>query len=359
MFISKSKLLTMQAQLQQAGVDVSTLQRRLAQVNSAKDFQVDYHKFLTAMRDMDAQQNTGRYVWEGLPGNLTSWIIETMLYWRGSLVGYITGGTLYILPYAQVGDPNLLGMPYAVNPMSYNGVTPDKDGGKQKITLTVNYSGKFDKNASGVLLFDRVPALGIGAGNISRALINRAFTELQADILTRILNNLDAACLKLVFECDDEKKSQVLDEQITNNLAAGKSYVIVRSGTMSGRDGTTYQTGVQLETQTLIECWQSVNSIRCSLSGIRNGGAFEKKERAITAELASDEVQSDMVLDSGLAMRQLFIDQIKAQYPDYKDLLTSIRVRLNQAAEYSIEDADPVTERETVKAGEKEEVKYQ
>lgn len=357
MFISKSKLLTMQAQLKQAGVDITTLQRRLAQFNSANDFQIDYQNFLNAMRDMDAQQNTGRYVWEGLPGNLTSWLIETMLYWRGALVGYITGGTLYILPFAQVGDPNLYGMPYAVNPMSYNGVTPNQDGDKQKIKLTVNYSGKFDEKAQGVLLFDRVPALGQGTGNISRALINKAFTELQANILTRIINNLDAACLKLVFECDDDKKSQTLDEQITNNLAAGKSYVIVRSGTLSGRDGTTYQTGVQLETQTLIECWQSVNSIRCSMSGIRNGGAFEKKERAITAELASDEVQSDMVLDSGLAMRKLFIEQLKAQYPDYKDL-TNITVRLNQAAEYSVEDADPVTERETVKDGEKEEVKY-
>lgn len=98
------------------------------------------------------------------------------------------------------------------------------------------------------------------------------------------------------------------------------------------------------EIQSLFETWQSINSIRCMCSGISNGGAFEKKERVITDEINTDSVQTTTVLDAGLQMRQLFLEQMRQIYPNVewlKDITVEINARTLPDEE---RDTDEITD---------------
>lgn len=333
-FLSRKKMLSMRAQLEQAGIKITQLMKQLGgKEMNPTTIHPRFDEYRNEFADMDAQQNCSRYRWGGLPPNMYGWLIETMLYYRGSLVGFFKGGQLYILPYTMTQGINIYGLPNAVQPITYNGADAGGISSGFGEELQISNSGRYNENAGGVILYDRIPFFGQGQVPVSRFILNQNLIDVQADIMCRIENNMAAASLKLVFEFDDEKQANTFDKQIAKNLASGKPYVLRRKGIASDKDGTPYQTGITLETQQLIEAWQSVNSIRCGLTGIRNGGAFEKKERKITGELDGDAVQSDLIMDSGLEMRRLFLRQLIKQYPEQRSVLQNITVNLAEATE--------------------------
>ena len=83
---------------------------------------------------------------------------------------------------------------------------------------------------------------------------------------------------------------------------------------------------VGLKAQELFESWQSINNIRVMSEGIVNGGAFEKKERVVNAEVEDELSQTSIILESGLIFRKLFVETMKLTYPQYKDELNKIKV---------------------------------
>lgn len=345
---NKKKLLTVQNQLKEQGIILNNYIKNL-KFNLPDQTNPKVQNYINAMTDYDVQQCCSRYQWEGLPDGLTSWLLELMLYHKTTLAGKIVGGILYILPYTIVDGPNVYGVPSRIQTVTYNGVNIG-DESIHGDPLPVNVYGVPAENPTAVILYDRIPTYSQSGAGLPRSILDRQLIELQADILGRIEQNLETACFKLVFECDNEKQANQLDQDISKNLRVGKSYIIRIKDSIQGKEGTPYQTGVQLETQTLVECWQSINSIRTGLSGIRNGGAFEKKERAVQAELSSDSIQSDIVLNNGLEMRRLFLKQMILAYPDYIDKLSKIKVSICQA----LEDAQ---EREKVPTVEEEEAR--
>ena len=296
-------------------------------------------EFLPTLKDLDAQQNINKYEWKGLPDYLPSWLIENMLYNRGSLCGYISGGVLYILPYAQAKGVDIYGLPNAVTPITYNGEAtgPQKQGNPLKVISGGNVEG-----AQAVILYDRMPMWSSNTPPMARVMLNAEIVKYEADLLARVRNNIQNADKKQVFYVDNPTQQN----QMTKDLieAYGTEYpfvVLVKDGTNDGKANGALQSDIAIVTQALFETWQSLNSIRCMASGIANGGAFEKKERQIYGELQGDAVQTDIVLDAGLKMRRLFLQQMRAIYPEYADMLNKITVDINERSiTYEEEDTD-------------------
>lgn len=329
--------LNFQRQLEALGVKIASMER--AGFNTT---QVSFlgTEFLNTLRDLDSQQNTNKYIWEGLPDYLPSWLVENMLYNRAVLCGYIKGGVLYILPFAQAKGIDIWGIPKAVKPITYNGQSTGKENVLEELPTIHNGS---IEGAKAVILYDRIPVYNSNSAPLARSVLNQELIRYQADLLGRVKNNIQNADKKMVFYVENE--SQV--NQMTNDLinAYGNELpfiVLVRNGTTNdGKADGPLQSNIDIVTQALFETWQSLNSIRCMVSGIANGGAFEKKERKIYGELQGDSVQTDLVLDGGLRMRRLFLEQMKSIYPEYAEMLNKITVRINeQTINYDEKDTD-------------------
>ena len=327
----KKQMVNMQAQLEHIGLCLSRFSRLgfNSNVNNIDTLGMEY---VDAIRDLDIQQNCNKYVWNGLPKNQTSWLIEHKLYNRSYLGGFIYGGILYILPGAMT-NPNIDGIPTQYTPVTYNGQSAggvaDNMLPKQ---LFINLDGKPSKNAQACILYDRVPIFNAGGSPVARAVLNSNLIEYQADILARVKNNLKNTDKKIVFEVDTESQADSMRQDLREAYGTSDPFIVVVKGMNNeGLKGQALQTGVDVITQSLFETYQSINSIRCMCSGLSNEGAFEKKERKITGELEGDEAQSDIVLDSGLRMRRLWLQQMKDTYPEYADMLNKITVDINPA----------------------------
>lgn len=353
-FKTKQKMMNFQAQLEHLGKRVETFSRLNFNINQIQDLGLEFE---ATLRDLDIQQVCNRYDWDGLPPYLTGHLIELMLYNKGSLCGFFNGGTLYILPYAQSKGINVYGVPNAIQPITYNGAM---SGSFSKFgeELLVSNIGNLNKNAKAAILYDRLPAFSQNASPIARAVLNNELIKYQCDLLGRIKNNLRNTDKKAIFWVESETQKN----QMTNDLRAayGTSdpFIVCVKGTqfLDGKDkAQTLQGDIANQTQSLFETWQSINSIRCMCAGITNGGAFEKKERKIVGELQGDQTQTLLVLDAGLKMRQLFIEQLKLIYPEYADILGKIKVKINDTSvlvgEYDTIDNEQKNGKETDEKG--------
>ena len=324
----KQQMLNMQAQLEHLGKRLETFSKINFNNNSFEELGTE---FATALRDLDIQQVCSRYEWKGLPKYLTGQMIELMLYNKGSLCGFFNGGTLYVLPYTQTKGINVYGMPNAVQPVTYNG-TQDKLGVNFGAELIVNNMGSLNENAKACILYDRMPLFSQSGIPIARADLNDELIRFQCDILGRVKNNLRNIDKKVLFWVDSEAQKNQMTNDLRQAYGTTDPFVVaVKGTTMSEKEaGQTLQGDISNEIQSLFETWQSINSIRCMCSGITNGGAFEKKERKITGELQGDQTQTELVLDAGLKMRQLWVAQMKVIYPEYYEILKDISVDVNE-----------------------------
>lgn len=340
---TKAQMLNMQARLEHLGIRIEQISKLAFNYERVDTIGTEFNQVL---KDLDAQQNCNKYKWNGLPNYLPAWLIEYMLYLRGSLCGFISGGSLYILPYAQNKGINIYGMPNAVQPITFNGAMaggdPNNFFGKE---LPLNNFGDANSKAKACILYDRIPVYSSNSSPIGRAVLNEDLVRYQCEILGRVKNNLKNLDKKAVFWVDSEAQKNQMIKDIREAYGTDDPFIVaVRGSNWKDKEYETLQGDIANETQSLFETWQSINSIRCMCSGIANGGAFEKKERKITGELQGEEAQTEIVIDAGLQMRRLFLEQMKNIYPEYAEMLNKITVEINERTiEYEEEDTDDST----------------
>ena len=292
-------------------------------------------EFLPAIRQLDITQNCNRYKWKNLPKHLSSWIIELMLYARGSLCGFVIAGELKILPFTSVGTLNELGLFTKVQPMSYNGRI---DGGDVKYGKELDvYDGRSDDDGQAAILFDNYPFINNSYKCMPRFILNDKFVKWQADLLGRIGINIENSTKRVLVKVANDAQKKQLERDLYAAYKTKSPFIIYTDGAPVDVDGTFLDIKDDLHAQDLIETWQSLNNIRCMLSGIDNNGAFEKKERMITAEQTGNDQQTDIVSDSGLEMRKWFLSQLKSAYPDREDI-QAIDVEKNDDSLYNIDE---------------------
>ena len=155
-----------------------------------------------------------------------------------------------------------------------------------------------------------------------------------------IMQNLQNSNKKILFECEDEAQKKQLIGDLDNAFGSTDAFIVVKKGSEFAQNGKpiVLNNDIQIVSQSLFESWASWNNIRCSLCGIDNNGAFEKKERMITKETRGDVIQSKLNLDGGLQMRKLAIKQFVAQYSVKYPWVKKIEVEINPILKESDED---------------------
>lgn len=282
---------------------------------------VSVKDFFNGLLDLDLQQFGARYKWKGLPDYLPENIIERMLYFRGSVVGFFHNGELKFLPYAIVGDLNDYAYPTKVRPVSYNGKVYNN------IELNTYPNGSENKNATGVILYDRIPLLN-GNGCLPRAVISRDIIDLQNDTLQRSEINSINSLKKLGYTVANSNQKETTRKAVKEAMM-DKSPVIITTKDGLSDANETFSTSIDNETDKIMQYFSALNNYRCYTMGIKNNGMFEKMERIATGELTGNEYQTNLLLDTGLTCRKNFLNSLKKIYPEYKSILDKITVEIN------------------------------
>jgi len=308
--------LTSESQLRDSGI--TELGNSFIELNKAK-----YRQML---EEQDFIETTSRYKWENLPSEIDGWIIENMLYYKGSLCMYFQGGTLKVLPYANSGNINIYGMPTKINSVSYNGES------NIDLDLPVNYYGNYNSKGMGaVLLFDRTTRFKNGKP-IPRDQINNVLLDDMAGILARVKNNVLNSDKKIVYYVENEAQKNAFYKTIKSCYDTDDPFIVVVKNSLEngGIQNEPFHTQVDLQAQALIETYQSLNNIRCQVAGINAGEPFLKKERKLNEEMSGNENQTFLTLDNGLEMRKLALKQLASVYPMYKNKIDKIKVSIRE-----------------------------
>lgn len=277
------------------------------------------------MRIIDEQDAVNRYKWYNLPAGLTSQELERLLYLRGQLVFFKYEGKFYFMPFALDGTLDFYQRYNAVHPVPLNDGKDEDDEKKKKarkaladllstIKLDVYYSvvddrSKIDVNKAGVILHDYTKQ--ISQEILPRSLLNEPLISYEADLLplsrTALINSTGVRGVR-VQDADSAGELKEASNAVANAALKGELYIpliakIQAQELAGGNSG---------KVQDYFLALQSVDNLRLSTYGIKNGGLFEKKAHVLESEQAMNEESGASPLQDGLAIRRHFCNVINS-----------------------------------------------
>lgn len=263
--------------------------------------------------NFDMNQCCSRYVWKNLPNGLTSWNLERMLYFRGSVAGFRFAGWVYILPYVMnSGSLNPYGLPSKIKPITYNGraVAGKDDFFSQNFELPVDILGNSTNDYEAVLLYDSVPYTPASKPP-TRFYMNQILIRDIADTLARVNINVVVSNKKIFLVVKDPNQADIVRAELQMSFDSDCPFVVVNSE----MDIQNVQQTFDYNADDLFNTLKNYDAIRCFMSGISSKGfGSEKKERLVTGELAGVEEEKDLVLDMGFDLRKDFADKMNAKF---------------------------------------------
>lgn len=270
-------------------------------------YSFDKSKYLALWTEYDKNQCLSRYEWDNLPNGLTSWNLERMLYFRGSLCAFKIGGYVYILPYTISGQINPYGLPTRVQPITYNG---SQIGQGKAFELPVDIGGNEDDQYTAVILYDHAPN-SPSAPPVSRYALNQIIIKDIADTLARVNINIVVSNKKLMLVVKDPKQRDIVEKELAMAFASDSPFAVVSSPL----EVSSVQNTSDFQASDLFNTIKNYDAIRCFMSGISSKSfGSEKKERLVSGELAGAEEEKDLILDMGFYFRKLFCDQCNAKF---------------------------------------------
>lgn len=309
--LKNKKILNDKGALESAGV------LSIEDYKPSKIFTTDMTALAAYWRDLDCQRFISRYEWHGLPKNIPAWRLEQMLYYRGSLVLYKVGKDFFLLPYACTKGVNLIGLPNAIYPVSYNGEKTDDSQVVKGIDLSINNKGEFNGNAKAVILYDRYNGFWT-SGQLARYALSLPIIQEICNRLAFGGINLINSQGKYVIVCKDEKAARVVEKQLDELMNSTSNYALIRSMF----EIQIINNKVDYQEQQIWEDVASWNSLLCDGIGVQHNGLFNKKERTIEGELSGANTQTNLILMNGLKARRDFVIQVKELFgedPDFKE----------------------------------------
>ena len=265
-------------------------------------------KYIQLWTKYDFDQCTSRFVWENLPNGLTSWNLERMLYFYGSLCGFGIGGYFYILPYVNSGKLNAYGIPTKIKPIPF--VNNGFETFTKNYELNVDVKGDANDRYSAVILYDSVP-YNASTKAPSRYYYNSIIIKEIADTFARVNINVVISNKKILLEVKDTKQKEVIEQELKMAFASDCPFALISSPL----ETNSIQSTSDFNADELFNTIKNYDAIRCFMSGISSKSfGTEKKERLVSGELTGAEEERSLVLDSALYMRQLFCDQVNAKF---------------------------------------------
>lgn len=288
-----------------------------------------------AIRVLDLQQAVSRYEWKGLPNGMNGELLERMLYFRGVVAIWKDAEENYqILPVAMTSidkdNIDFYGRWKYVKPMPFNGKS-DLENLQYLGLVTrqavwsengIDYSGtKITPELAAVVLFDYTPQLSMSI--LSRSILQEAFIDSQAEILTLERSALIQKSLPYMLRIDNQSMLAAMQNEIDG----------VEYATFNGKWAIGFQDrieGVDLKNQmrdrNIEDYWrayESRNRLRQELLGINNGGTFMKAAHLLQSEQEENAAASEKVLIDGLYQRKLWCKLVNAMF---KDLTISVDI---------------------------------
>ena len=259
----------------------------------------------------DLNQYCSYLKWDGLPNGLTSWNLNRMLYFRGSLAGFQWKGKVYVLPYTISGGLNPYGLPVSIHPISYNGRPAggsDSIFGKDfKLSVDINGDETPEKDTGAVLLYDSIPFNQAGSSP-SRYALNQVIIEEIAQTLARVNISVAVGNKKILLVVRDPKQRDVVEKEMQEIFGCDSPFGIISSDL---EVQTVQQTG-DFNASDLFNAVRQWDSIRCFMEGISANYGNEKKEREITGELNGNEEQINLIGDMRLELAETWADRMNA-----------------------------------------------
>lgn len=312
--------------LLQAGIDPKT---RMP-INLIGDAESDKNDFRRLIRIIDEQDAINRYKWYNLPMNISSQLLERMLYFKGQLCFFYDEilEEFYILPFALDGTIDYYGRYNRVHPIPFALGTTEGDAklsakvAKQRevlslLKLTVIKEVKEfeelrpeDLTKSCVILYDYTPQLNVN-NVVPRWTLQEPLIDSEAEILpymqTALLAGTGIKGLR-VNDANAAGEAEKASKQIRYSALARKLYVSMTSSV----EFQELADGTPLKSEEYLLALQSLDNLRKSALGIENGGLFQKKAHQLQSEHVGNESSVQTIFQDGLTQRQAFCNIVNS-----------------------------------------------
>lgn len=248
-----------------------------------------------------------RYVWKGLPINLTSQQLEAMLYQWGTLCMFENEkNELVFARYTTIGDLNPYGLLDKVQPIDMAG---NAYGVARSVIHSANQSEIKEGDKVCIIINDYTTFTQM-TNELSRYQINKATTiHDQVLVHSQLITNIFVSVKKALALCETEEQKNVIMQQVQAIL--DPSQIVVPISASHGKNGKGLEMPVELfnftntfDTQNYCQTIDYYDKLRRSFNGIPAPDTFEKKERKITAEAEDTSTHTNLVLLDGLLQRQ-------------------------------------------------------
>lgn len=271
---------------------------------------------------LDEQTAIRRYVWYNLPAGLTSELVERILYYRGQgMLFYMEEDeNFYFLPFTPVGKIDVYGQFKNFTPLPFNGSTESDEDQPwiegmdfkaiNNMSDVLNIKEDEDITKYCFILTDYTKQ--ISQHVIPRSILNEDLIDLISEIIpiceTGLIANSGAEVIKVMSE-DEASEASKINSQIKSSILNGMPFIPFK-GTPE-TEVISSNTGV-MRFEDQLAFMQSLENLRLSFYGLKNGGLFQKKAHMLQDEQEVNDGNIGLIYEDGLICRQNFCDLINA-----------------------------------------------
>ena len=256
------------------------------------------------LQTQDIIECVNRYIWDGLPINLTSQQLESLLYQWGSLCIFEDErGNLCFAPYATTGRLNEYGLLDEITPITLDGKT-------HKAKRSVLFRGNPDpaEDEQVAVIVNDYTALTMVQCIVSRATLANATITPQVEAHIQLMCAIAVSAKKALALCETEAQKETITRQLEALLDPTQPIVAVSSqrNSKGGLDLPVemFALGANLAIQEYTNAIDYYQRTRRHGNGVPAPDTYTKKERLITSETQDANTGTNIVLDDGLRQRQ-------------------------------------------------------
>lgn len=274
------------------------------------------------LRVQDEQMAVNKGKWYNIPCDITSQMLERMLYYKYKLCLFYCKDLekFFILPFTLAApEGNGLdeyGRYQYIRPICFNGGATEENKKKtpleeylSSLTLKVRYAPVLpdeltveDFENSAVILFDYTPQFNTMDG-IPRYNLQEPLLDVMAECIPYARTNMITSCgIKGLRVQDADEKADVYEANrgIKMGAMTGEAYVPIE-GKMEFQELTDNNTG---KVQDYFLVMQSLKNYQTSLYGLNSGGVFEKKAHELQGEAAANGGPDALIMQDYTSIRQ-------------------------------------------------------
>lgn len=280
------------------------------------------------LRITDEQNAINRYEWYNLPDSLTGQLIERILYYRGQAALFYVPeiDRFFFLPYALEAPENSTGIDIygrytGITPLTFNGTYENgkfKDrafvqGMVKKPVYEVALIEDLERDSlfedGAVLLSDYTNQ--ISQTNISRQMLNDPLISAEAEAYPFARTALLASSGIKGMRVNDQSAQdnvKTASRSITRAALTGDPWIPI-VGNIEFQDLTS---GSVPTSQEYLMYMQSLDNFRLASMGLGSGGILEKNAHMLQDEQNMNGINSSLVYQDGLKLRQRFCDIVNS-----------------------------------------------